>query len=248
VTTTVPIDPATPLVGPEAVTRRTGAAVVVVVTELVAGVALSAVSDRVADVVCDPGVDENVTDALINPRAVPDAIGVTVVDVQVSTVLAAESTHDHPAGVGAETNAPPAGAVIVTTGSLCAGPPAPVIDGVTATVVVAPATAVVGPATVTVRAGGPAVVVVLAELVAGVARSAVSDRVAEVVCAPGVEENVTLALIAPSAVPAATGVAVVEVQVRKVLAPESTQVHPTGVGVEGNVPPLGAVTVTTGSP
>ena len=58
----------------------------------------------------------------------------------------------------------------------------------------------------------------------------------------------TLALIAPRAVPAAMGVPVVEVQVRTVLAPESTQVHPAGVGVEANVPPLGAVTVTTGSP
>ena len=57
----------------------------------------------------------------------------------------------------------------------------------------------------------------------------------------------TLVLIAPRAVPEAMGVAVVEVQVRTVLAPESMQVHPTGVGVEGNVPPLGDATVTTGS-
>ena len=115
-------------------------------------------------------------------------------------------------------------------------------------VVVAPATAVVGPTTATARAGGPAVVVVLAELVAGVARSGVSDTVDDVVWAPGVEEKVTGALIAPRAVPAAMGMAVVEVQVRIVLAPESTQVHPTGVGAEGNVPPLGADTVTIGSP
>ena len=109
-----------------------------------------------------------------------------------------------------------------------------------------PATALTGEDTVTASCG-MAVVVVVATFVAGVARSALSDKVADVIWTPGVDENVTLALIAPRAVPAATGVAVVEVQVSTVLAPESTQVHPSGVGAEGNVPPAGAVTVTTGS-
>jgi len=121
-----------------------------------------------------------------------------------------------------------------------------VIEGVTTTVLVEPATAFAGPEAVTASTG-TAVVVVVVELMAGVARSAASDRVAEVVWAPGVEEKVTDALIAPRAVPAAMGVAVVDVQVRIVLAPESTQVHPAGVGAEANVPPPGAVTVTTGS-
>ena len=115
--TMLPLDPATAWVGPEAVTASTGGAVVVVVAELVAGVARSVGSDRVADVVCAPGVDENVTLALIPPRAVPDGIGVAVVEVHVRTVFATESTHDHPAGVGAEGNVPPLGAVTVTTGS-----------------------------------------------------------------------------------------------------------------------------------
>jgi len=114
---TVPVDPDTAWAGPEAITARIGAAVVVVVAELVAGVARSGESDRVAEVVWPPGVDENVTDALIAPRAVPAPMGVAVVEVQVSTVLAAESTHDHPTGVGAELNVPPLGAVAVTTGS-----------------------------------------------------------------------------------------------------------------------------------
>jgi len=114
------------------------------------------------------------------------------------------------------------------------------------TVLVEPATAFAGPEVVTARIG-TAVVVVVAEFVAGVARSAASDRVAVVVCVPGVEENETLALITPRAVPATMGVVAVDVQVRIVLAPESTQVHPTGVGAEANVPPPGAVTVTTGS-
>jgi len=121
-----------------------------------------------------------------------------------------------------------------------------VIDGVTVTVPIDPATALAGEDTA-IASCGMAVVVVVAELVAGVALSGVSDRVAEVVWAPGVEENTTLALIVPSAVPAGIGTAVVDVQVRTELAPESTQVHPAGVGVEANVPPLGAVTVTTGS-
>ena len=117
VTTTVPIDPATALAGEDTVTASCGMAVVVVVAELEAGVALSAVSDKVADVLCDPGADENVTLALITPRAVAAAIGVDAVEVQVSTVLAPESTHDQPADVGAEGNVPPLGAVTVTTGS-----------------------------------------------------------------------------------------------------------------------------------
>jgi len=117
VTTMVPIDPATAWAGEETVTASCGMAVVVVVAELVAGVARSGESDKVADVVWAPGVDENVTLALIAPRAVPAAMGVAVVDVQVRIVLAPESTHDHPAGVGAEANVPPLGAVTVTTGS-----------------------------------------------------------------------------------------------------------------------------------
>jgi len=121
-----------------------------------------------------------------------------------------------------------------------------VVEEVTATVLVAPATAFAGPDAVTARTG-TAVVVVVVELVAGVARSATSDSVAEMDCVPGVEENVTDALITPRAEPAAMGVAVVEAQVSTVLAAESTQVHPSGVGAEGNVPPLGAVTVTAGS-
>jgi len=43
------------------------------------------------------------------------------------------------------------------------------------------------------------------------------------------------------------GVDAVDVQVRIVLAPESAHDHPAGAGAEANVPPLGAVTVTTGS-
>ena len=117
VTTMVPIDPATAVAGPETVTARIGAAVVVVVAELVAGVARSGESDKVADVVWAPGVEEKVTDALIAPRAVPAAMGVAVVEVQVRIVLAPESPHDHPTGVGAEANVPPLGAVTVTTGS-----------------------------------------------------------------------------------------------------------------------------------
>ena len=117
VTTTVPIDPATALAGEDTVTASCGMAVVVVVAELVAGVARSGESDKVADVLWDPGVDENVTDARIAQRAVPAAMGVDAVEVQVSTVLAPESTQVHPAGVGAEGNVPPLGAVTVTTGS-----------------------------------------------------------------------------------------------------------------------------------
>ena len=120
------------------------------------------------------------------------------------------------------------------------------IEGVTTTVPTNPATAWAGEDTAT-ASWGMAVVVVVPELVAGVAPSTVSDRVADVVWAPGVTENVTGALITPSAVPDAIGVAAVEVHVATVLAPESTQVQPAGVGVEANVPPLGAVTVTTGS-
>ena len=117
VTTTVPVDPATAWAGEDAVTARTGAAVVVVVAESVAGMALSGVSDNVADVDSTPGVDEKETDALIAPSALPAAMGVAVVEVQVSTVLATESTQVHPSGVGAEGKVPPLGAVIVTTGS-----------------------------------------------------------------------------------------------------------------------------------
>jgi hypothetical protein len=91
-----------------------------------------------------------------------------------------------------------------------------------------------------------AVVVVVAEFVAGVALSGLSDRVAEVVWASGVEENVTLALMAPSAAPAVIGEAAVEVQVATVLAPDSTHDHPAGEGSAVNVPPLGADTVATG--
>ena len=112
----VPIDPATALTGEDTVTASCGMAVVVVVAAFVAGVARSAGSDKVAEVVWAPGVAEYVTDALIAPRAVPDAIGVAAVEVQVRMVLAAESTHDHPTG-GSALNVPPLGAVTVTTGS-----------------------------------------------------------------------------------------------------------------------------------
>ena len=64
---------------------------VVVVAVLVTGVAPSGVSVTVTEVVWAPGVDENVTEVLIVPRAVPAAIGVTAVEVQVATVLAALS-------------------------------------------------------------------------------------------------------------------------------------------------------------
>ena len=114
----VPIDPATAWAGEDTVTANCGMAVVVVVAESVAGVALSGVSAKVADVVWAPGVDENVTDALMAPRAVPPAIGVAVVEVQVATVLAPESTQVHPAGAGSVLNVPPLGAVTVTTGSV----------------------------------------------------------------------------------------------------------------------------------
>ena len=120
------------------------------------------------------------------------------------------------------------------------------IDGVTTMVPIDPATAWAGEETVTASCE-MAVVVVVAELVAGVARSGESDKVADAVWVPGVAENVTEALIAPKGVPAAMGVAAVEVQVRIVLAPDSTHVQPAGAGAEGNVPPLGAVTVITGS-
>ena len=118
VTTTVPVDPATAWTGPEVVTARTGGVVVVVVAELVAGAAPSAVSDRVDDVVWAPGVDDNLTLALMTPRAVPAEIGVAAVEAQVATVLAPESTQDHPAGVGTDVNVAPPGAVTVTTGSV----------------------------------------------------------------------------------------------------------------------------------
>jgi len=121
-----------------------------------------------------------------------------------------------------------------------------VIEGVTTTVPIEPATAWAGEDTVTANCG-MAVVVVVDELLAGVAPSGVSDRVADVVWAPGVAENVTPALMLPSAVPAMIGVVAEEVQVATVLPPESTQVQPTGVGAEAKVPPLGAVAVSTGS-
>src|SRR5450631_548675 len=112
------VDPATAVGGPTTATASAGGpAVVVVVAEFVAGVALSGASDRVAEVVWGPGVNENTTPVVIAPRAVPDAIGVTVVDVQVSTVLAADSAQDHPAGVGSALKIPPLGAVTVSTGS-----------------------------------------------------------------------------------------------------------------------------------
>ena len=113
----VPIDPATALTGEDTVTASCGMAVVVVVAELVAGVARSAASDSVAEVVWAPGVEEKVTDALIAPKGVPAEMGVDAVDVQVRIVLAPESTHDHPTGVGAEANVPPLGAAAVATGS-----------------------------------------------------------------------------------------------------------------------------------
>jgi len=221
--------------------------VIIVVAERVAGAAPSGVSDTVADVVWVPGVVENVTDALMAPRVVPALIGVASVEVQVTTVLAADRAHDNPVGVGTEANVAPLGAAAVNTGSLCAGPPTPAIEGVITTVLVEPATAFDGPTTVTARTGGPAVVVVVVESVAGVAPSGVSDKVADVVWIPGIAENVTDAPMAPRAVPGAIGVGVVAAQVSTVLAAESRHDHPAGVGAAVNVPPLGAVTVTTGS-
>jgi len=247
VTTTVPFDPTAAWAGADTVTDNLGMVVVGVVVEPVAAVARSAVSDKVADVVWAPGVAENITVTVTDPNEVPAVMGVEEVEVQVATVLAPERTHDQLTGAGSEANVPPLGAVTVTTGSAYAGPPDPVIDGVTTTVPVDPATAWAGPEAVTARTGA-AVVVVVAESVAGVALSAVSEMVADVVWAPGVEENVMLALIAPRAVPAAMGVAVVEVQVATVLAPERTHDQPAGAGSEAKVPPLGAVTVTAGSP
>ena len=60
-------------------------------------------------------------------------------------------------------------------------------------------------------------------------------------------EKVSVAVIAPSAVPAGIGVVAVDVQVSTVSAVPSTQVQPAGVGAEVNVAPDGAVTVTCGS-
>ena len=74
---------------------------VVVVVDLVTEVAPSGVSANVTEVVWAPGVVENLTPALMAPRAVPAGIGVVAVDVQVSTVSATERAHDQPAGVGA---------------------------------------------------------------------------------------------------------------------------------------------------
>ena len=114
----VPIDPATAPAGEDTVTASWGTAVVVVVTECVAGTAVSEPSDSVADVVWAPGVAEKETPAAMAPSAVPDAIGVAAVEVQVATVLPPDSTHDHPAGVGSDVNVAPLGAVTVTTGSV----------------------------------------------------------------------------------------------------------------------------------
>ena len=113
----VPIDPAIALTGEDTAIASCGVTVVVVVAAFVAGAAWSVGSDRVADVVWAPEVEEKETDGLITPRAVPATMGVVVVDVQVRFVLAPESTQVHPTGVGAEANVPPLGAVSVTTGS-----------------------------------------------------------------------------------------------------------------------------------
>jgi hypothetical protein len=116
--TIVPIEPATAWAGEDTMTASCGMAVVVVVAELVAGVALSGLSDRVVEVVWAPGVEENVALALMAPRAVPDGIGAEAVEVQVATVLAPDSTHDHPAQEGSAVNVAPLGAVTVATGSV----------------------------------------------------------------------------------------------------------------------------------
>ena len=132
VITTVPIEPATAWEGEDTVTASCGMAVVVVTAEFVAGVALSGVSDRVAAVVWAPGVVENVTDALIAPRAVPAPMGVAVVDVQVSVSFATvvvPSAQEYPAGVGAAANVSPAGRMDLTTGSWLAGADPVVIAG-----------------------------------------------------------------------------------------------------------------------
>ena len=235
--------------GDVTVTARTGTAVVVVVADWVTGVEASTVSDRVADVVWAPGVAENATVASTAPSDVPAAIGVMAVEVQVSTVLPVPNAQVQPVGAGAEVKVAPAGAVTFTWGSLWAGPPATVVDDVMVTVPCDPETACAGADTATDRTGTPAtvVVVVVADWVTGVAPSAVSARVAEVVWTPGVAEKVTVGAMAPNDAPAAIGVVLVDVHVSTVLAVPSTQVQPVGVGAEVNVAPDGAVTVTCGA-
>ena len=249
-TTTVPIDPATVWAGEDTVTARTGAAVVVVVAEFVAGVAPSPVSDKVADVVWAPGVEENVTDAPIVPRAVPDAMGVEAVEVQVSTVLAPESTHDQPTGLGSALNVPPLGAVTVITGSVKAGPPATDRVGVTTTVPADPAAALAGPEVVTTGTG-VATHVIVVPFEAGVAPSAGSESVVVADREPGAVAGAT-ATVAPNvpSVPAAMGVAVVDVQVSvsfTTVVVLRAQVYPAGVGAAVNVSPAGRIDLTTGS-
>jgi hypothetical protein len=117
---------------------------------------------------------------------------------------------------------------------------------VTETVAVEPATAPLGAVTATVRTG-TAVVVVVAESVAGAAPSGASVRVALVTSAPGVDENATLGVIGPRAVPATMGVVAVEVQVSSALPPLLMHVHPAGVGSAVKVAPDGAVIVSCGS-
>ena len=114
----VPIDPAMAWAGEDTVTANWGTGVVVVVAESVAGVALSGPSERVAEVVWAAGVEENATLALMIPSAVPAVVGVGAVEVQVTTVLAPESTHVQPAGVGSAVNVPPLGASTVATASV----------------------------------------------------------------------------------------------------------------------------------
>ena len=113
----MPRVPAVAVTGAVTATTRTGAAVVVVVAVFVTAVAPSPVSDSVADVVWGPAVVENATVTETAPRVVPGAIGVVAVDVQVSTVSPVPSTQVHPAGLGAEVNVAPEGAVTETVGS-----------------------------------------------------------------------------------------------------------------------------------
>lgn len=89
--------------------------------------------------------------------------------------------------------------------------------------------------------------VVVAVVVAVVAPSAVSLIDAFVTRVPVPTDTSTVALMVPSEVPTAIGVAAVEVHVNTVLPAERTQLYPVGVGAEAKVSPAGSVMVATGS-
>ena len=74
------------------------------------------------------------TVAVTFPSEVPAAIGVAVVEVQVSVssvTVVVPSTQVHPDGVGAAENVSPAGRVVVSVGWLDAEPPPAPMAGVT---------------------------------------------------------------------------------------------------------------------